>query len=188
MVNDFLLAGPSDDPAGVVGRSPIEAFRAIADAEAPFLSRGDDSGTHVRERQVWEAAGVTPSGAWYRETGQGMGDTLTTAEQTGAYTLSDRGTFLAVSRDGPLAVHVAGGLDDPPSLLRNEYAVIPVNPARYDSAYALAMAFVGYLTGPGQSAIEAFRVSGERAFHPAGVSPRPNFEQYVPGDWPTEES
>jgi tungstate transport system substrate-binding protein len=188
MVNDFLLVGPNDDPAEVAGRSPTGAFRAIADAGVPFLSRGDDSGTHVRELQVWAAAGVTPSGPWYRETGQGMGDTLTTAEQVGAYTLTDRGTFLAVSSDGPLTVHVAGGIDDPLSLLRNEYAVIPVNPARHESAYPLSMAFVGYLTGPGQAAIEAFRVGGERAFRPAGVSRRPNFEQYVPTDWPTEGS
>lgn len=188
MVNDFMLIGPSDDPAGVGGRSPVEAFRAIADAEVPFLSRGDNSGTHVRELQVWDEAGITPSGAWYRETGQGMGDTLITAEQVGAYTLTDRGTFLTVSSDGPLAAHVAGGIDDPPSLLRNEYAVIPANPARHEGAYALAMAFVGYLTSPGQATIEAFRVNGERAFRPAGSSPRPNFEQYVPTGWPTEES
>lgn len=188
MVNDFVLVGPSDDPAQVAGRSPIEAFRAIDDAEAPFLSRGDNSGTHVRELQVWDEAAITPSGEWYRETGQGMGDTLITAEQTGAYTLTDRGTFLTVSSDGPLAVHVAGGLDDPPPLLRNEYAVIPVNPARHEGAYPLAMAFVGYLTGPGQGTVEAFRVNGERAFRPAGSSPRPNFEQYVPTEWPSEES
>lgn len=188
MINDFMLVGPSDDPAQVAGRSAIKAFRAIADAEAPFLSRGDNSGTHVRELQVWDEAAITPSGEWYRETGQGMGDTLITAEQTGAYTLTDRGTFLTVSSEGPLAVHVAGGLDDPPPLLRNEYAVIPVNPARYEGTYALAMAFLGYLTGPGQATVEAFRVNGERAFRPAGLSPRPNFEQYVPTGWPSEES
>lgn len=188
MVNDFLLVGPSDDPAGVAGRSPVEAFRAIADAEVPFLSRGDNSGTHVRESQVWDEAAITPSGEWYRETGQGMGDTLISAEQVGAYTLTDRGTFLTVSGDGPLAVHIAGGLEDPPPLLRNEYAVIPVNPARHGGAYALAMAFVGYLTGPGQATIEAFRVNSERAFSPAGSSPRPNFQQYVPTGWPSTES
>lgn len=188
MVNDFLLVGPGADPADVAGHSPVDAFRAIADAEAPFLSRGDNSGTHVRELQVWDAADITPSGAWYRETGQGMGDTLTTAEQVGAYTLTDRGTSLTVSRDGPLAVHVAGGLGDPPPLLRNEYAVIPVNPARHESAYSLAMAFVGYLTGPGQATIDTFRVAGERAFRPAGSSPQPTFEQYVPTGWPSEDS
>jgi tungstate transport system substrate-binding protein len=188
MINDFLLVGPGDDPVGVADRAPPAAFRAIAEAEFPFLSRGDESGTHTRERQVWEAAGVTPSGSWYRETGQGMGDTLTAAERAGAYTLTDRGTFLAVSAGGPLTAHVTGGLENPPTLLRNEYAVIPVNPAHHGSAYPLAMAFVGYLTGPGQTLIERFRVDGERAFRPAGSSPRPAFDQYVPTGWPAERS
>lgn len=188
MANDFMLVGPTADPAGVADSTPTEAFRAIADAETPFLSRGDRSGTHIRELQLWEAAGVTPSGAWYRETGQGMGDTLITAERVGAYTLTDRGTFLTVSSDGPLVAHVVGGLDDPPPLLRNEYAVIPVNPARHESAYALAMAFVGYLTGPGQTTIAEFRVDGKRAFRPTALSSQPNFEQYVPAAWPGTES
>ncbi len=186
MVNDFMIVGPSDDPAGVTERSPTGAFRAIAEAEVPFLSRGDRSGTHLRERQVWAETGITPSGAWYRETGQGMGSTLVTAEQIGAYTLSDRGTFLNVSSDGPLAAHVAGGLADPPPLLRNDYAVIPVNPARHESAYPLAMGFAGYLTGPGQAAIAEFEVNGMQAFRPTALSPRPNFGQYVPTGWPGE--
>ena len=184
MVNDFLIVGPPDDQAGVAGEDPVSAFRAIAEAEATFLSRGDRSGTHIRERRIWDEAGVTPGGEWYLETGQGMGDTLTTARQSGAYTLVDRGTFLAVSGDGALARHVDTGIDDPPTLLRNEYAVIPVNPARHDAAYALAMSYVGYLTGPGQSRIEGFRVDGERAFRPLARSPDPAFEQYVPSDWP----
>lgn len=184
MVNDFMIVGPPDDPAGVAGRSPSAAFRAIAEAETPFLSRGDRSGTHIRERRLWREAGVAPSGEWYRETGQGMGDTLVTAEQVGAYTLTDRGTFLSVSTDGTLVQHVARGIEEPPPLLRNEYAVIPVNPARNEGAYALAMAFVGYLTGPGQAAIEEFRVNGERAFRPTAMSPDPDFDQYVPTDWP----
>jgi tungstate transport system substrate-binding protein len=188
MINDFMIVGPSDDPAQIAGRSPVEAFRAITDTEVPFLSRGDNSGTHVRERRMWDAASITPTGEWYRETGQGMGDTLITAEQVGAYTLTDRGTFLTVSSDGPLVAHVVGGLDDPPPLLNNEYAVIPVNPARHESAYPLAMAFVGYLTSIGQRTIEAFSVNGERAFRPAGLSPPPNFEQYVPTGWPSEGS
>lgn len=184
MVNDFLIVGPPDDPAGVAGEDPVSAFRAIAEAEATFLSRGDRSGTHIRERRIWDEAGVTPGGEWYLETGQGMGDTLITARQSGAYTLVDRGTYLAVGGDGALARHVDRGIDDPPPLLRNEYAVIPVNPARHDVAYALAMAYVGYLTGPGQSRIEAFRIDGERAFRPLARSPEPAFEQYVPSDWP----
>jgi tungstate transport system substrate-binding protein len=187
MANDFVLVGPGDDPARVAERLPTEAFRAIAEAEARFLSRGDRSGTHIRERQVWAEAGVTPSGTWYRETGQGMGDTLTTAAQVGAYTLTDRGTFLSVSNDGPLVAHVAGGIDDPPPLLHNEYAVIPVNPARHECAYTLSMAFAGYLTGPGQAVIEDFRIDGKRAFRATALSPRPNYEQYVPTAWPDEE-
>lgn len=184
MVNDFMIVGPPGDPAGVAGRSPSAAFRAIAEAETPFLSRGDRSGTHIRERRLWREAGVAPSGGWYRETGQGMGGTLVTAEQVGAYTLTDRGTFLSMSTDGTLVQHVARGIEEPPPLLRNEYAVIPVNPARNEGAYALAMAFVGYLTGPGQAAIEEFRVNGERAFRPTAMSPDPDFDQYVPTDWP----
>lgn len=184
MVNDFLVVGPPDDPAGVAGNDPLSAFEAIAETEATFLSRGDRSGTHIRERRIWDEAGVDPGGEWYLETGQGMGDTLTIAQQSGAYTLVDRGTFLAVGGDGTLARHVDFGIDDPPPLLRNEYAVIPVNPARHDAGYALAMSYVGYLTGPGQSRIEEFRVDGERAFRPLARSAQPAFEQYVPSDWP----
>ena len=184
MVNDFMIVGPPDDPAGVARRSPTGAFRAIAEAKAPFLSRGDRSGTHIRERQMWAETGITPSGEWYRETGQGMGSTLVTAAQIGAYTLTDRGTFLNVSSDGPLDAHVAGGIEDPPPLLRNDYAVIPVNPARHESAYPLAMAFVGYLTGPGQAAIAEFRVHDTQPFRPTALSPQPNFGQYVPTSWP----
>jgi tungstate transport system substrate-binding protein len=183
MVNDFLLVGPSVDPAGVAGKDPVPAFRAIAEAEATFVSRGDRSGTHVRERHIWEEAGVSPSGEWYLETGQGMGDTLVVAGRSNAYTLTDRGTFLAVSTGGDLARHVDSGIDGPPPLLRNEYAVIPVNPARHDVAYPLAMSYVGYLTGPGQSRIETFRLAGERAFRPLARSPDPAFGQYVPSDW-----
>jgi tungstate transport system substrate-binding protein len=188
MVNDFMLVGPTDDPAGIASRAPTEAFRRIAETGSPFLSRGDRSGTHIRELHIWDAASVTPSGGWYRETGQGMGDTLVAAEQAGAYTLTDRGTFLSVSSGGPLAIHLAGGLDEPPMLLRNEYAVIPVNPARHDTAYALVMAFVGYLTGEGQATIADFRVNGERAFRPSALSSRPHFDQYVPTNWRGEES
>lgn len=182
-VNDFLVVGPPGDPAGAAGEDPVAAFRAVADAEAPFLSRGDRSGTHVRERRLWSEAGVDPSGPWYRESGQGMGDTLVAAGRMGTYTLSDRGTFLTVGTGERLAAHVAGGVEDPPPLLRNEYAAIPTNPAGRDVAYPLAMAFVGYLTGPGQRRIADFRVDDRRAFRPVGPDRSPEFRQYVPGDW-----
>lgn len=183
MVNDFLVVGPPEDPADVAGRSPKAAFRAIADAEAPFLSRGDRSGTHIREQRLWMHADIDPSGEWYRETGQGMGNTLATAEQAGAYTLTDRGTFLNVSNSGGLLPFVDHGIVDPPPLLRNEYGIIPVNPARHDVSYSTALAYAGYLTGVGQAQIEEFRVAGERAFRPLATSPDPNFRQYVPSDW-----
>ncbi|MFW5938853.1 MAG: substrate-binding domain-containing protein [Halolamina sp.] len=183
MVNDFLLVGPPGDPAGVAGMDPVPAFRTIDDAGARFLSRGDRSGTHIREQQLWTEAGVDPDGDWYSESGQGMGNTLAIAGGMGAYTLTDRGTFLTVEPDS-LEPHVTGGIDDPPTLLRNGYAVIPTNPARHDVAYPLAMAFVGYLTGPGQATIDEFRIGGECAFRPLGTTGAPEFGQYVPSDWP----
>lgn len=182
MVNDFLVVGPADDPAGIAGTDPITAFKTIAEAEATFLSRGDRSGTHIREQQLWSEAAVEPGEPWYSETGQGMGNTLTAAAQTDAYTLTDRGTFLNVA-DDTLVAHVDYGLENPPQLLRNEYAIIPVNPARHDVAYPLAMAFVGYLTGQGQNNIDEFQISGEQAFRPIGQSQEPSFQQYVPSDW-----
>lgn len=184
MVNDFLVAGPSDDPASVAEKRPVAAFEAIADAEAKFLSRGDRSGTHLRERQLWDEVGIEPEGSWYSETGLGMGNTLEMAAQTEAYTLTDRGTFLNVAED-TLVAHIAHGIEDPLPLLRNDYAVIPVNPAHHDVAYPLAMAFVGYITGPGQARINEFRVADERAFRSLGPSRHPTFEQYVPSDWQT---
>jgi len=182
MVNDFLVVGPAADPAGVAGAEVLEAFTRIAAAEATFLSRGDRSGTHLREQQLWEAPGIKPSGDWYRETGQGMGNTLSAAKELDAYTLSDRGTFLA-TRTGDLEVLVATGLADPPPALRNEYATIATNPAPHTTAYSLAMAFIGYLTGPGQEVIGGYKLGGEPAFRPIGLSESPAFSQYVPSGW-----
>lgn len=187
MVNDFLVVGPAEDPASITGNGPIEAFEAIANSEATFLSRGDRSGTHLRERQLWNEAGIDPEGTWYSETGQGMGNTLIMAGQTGAYTLTERGTFLNVAKD-TLVPHVSYGIEDPPPLLRNEYGIIPVNPARYDTAYALAMAFVGYVTGPGQDVIDGYRIANERVFRPFGPSHTPDFEQYVPSGWQASDT
>jgi tungstate transport system substrate-binding protein len=121
MHNDFVLVGPADDPAGVAGaKSATEALRRVAAAQATFASRADESGTHAKELQLWAGAGVEPAGDWYLETGQGMGETLTIADQKSAYTLADRGTFLATGNIG-LQVLVEGGAE-----LRNPYHVIVV--------------------------------------------------------------
>jgi tungstate transport system substrate-binding protein len=119
MHNDFVIIGPREDPAGIEGAEASDAFRRIADDEAPFVSRGDDSGTHVFELKLWKQAGVKPAGAWYEETGQGMGPTLQVASQKQAYTLADRGTYLATEQGESLPILVER---EPP--LVNLYHVI----------------------------------------------------------------
>ena len=167
MYNDFVLVGPADDPAGVAGaRDAAAALRAIADREAPFLSRGDDSGTHKRERALWEAAGrdaAAASGTWYREAGQGMGATLNTASMMAAYTLTDRATWLKQRDALDLRLLLA---DD--SRLRNQYGVVAVSPAVHPHVRAAAARrFVGWLLSPaGQAAIGAVSIDGERLFTP----------------------
>lgn len=182
MHNDFLVVGPPDDPAGVSGvDSPVVAFERIAAAEALFLSRGDDSGTHARERLLWRRADAEPGGRWYQRTGTGMGDTLRQAGLRGAYTLTDRGTYRVFRAETALKAFVEGPLGGGPEILRNEYGVIAVNPARHDVRYELAMLYVGFLTGPtGQELVSEFRPGGEPLFVPDALSPDPNFAQYVP--------
>ncbi len=129
MYNDFVILGPAQDPAGIAGMEDAgAAFAAIAAAEAPFVSRGDDSGTHTKEKAIWEVAGVEPAGDWYISAGQGMGAVLTMADEKQAYTLSDRATYLARTLEGTdLEVLVEG---DP--LLFNPYGVIAINPDKGD--------------------------------------------------------
>ncbi len=147
MYNDFVVIGPADDPAGIMGSpSAAEAFARIARAgsagEALFVSRGDKSGTHAKELQAWKSAGIEPSGKWYRETGQGMGDTLTVANEMRAYTLADRGTYLS-RREGLALILLAEG----DKLLFNPYGIIAVNPERYSHVkYDLAVKLIEYLT------------------------------------------
>jgi tungstate transport system substrate-binding protein len=124
MHNDFVVVGPPDDPAGIRGMRSTEALERIAQTEAPFMSRGDDSGTHNLELKLWDEAGVKPSGSWYQETGQGMGATLRIADQKRAYTISDRGTYLSTRDSTDLDVLVQGE----PRLL-NIYHVIDVDPS-----------------------------------------------------------
>lgn len=165
MYNDFVIVGPTSDPASVAGVSlSSDALAAIATTEATFASRGDDSGTHSKERALWEAAGMTadPDTVWYKSLGQGMGSTLNYANEVGAYTLTDRGTFLAQGESLPgLRVMVGGASIDEntdPSLL-NPYGVIPVNSDKGGVDTELAEVFVEWLTSiDTQEQIEMFGV------------------------------
>ena len=167
MYNDFVLIGPKDDPAGVARSSDIlDALKRIEAAQAPFVSRGDRSGTHMAELDLWRAAGIDldrVKGPWYRDTGQGMGPALNTAASMNAYLLADRGTWLAFRNRGDLAILVEGG-----QRLRNQYGVMLVNPDRHPSVRKeLGQAFVDWLTSAeGQQAIADYRIGGERAFFP----------------------
>jgi tungstate transport system substrate-binding protein len=162
MHNDFVIVGPASDPADIAdGPDATTAFRRIAREKAPFVSRADESGTNAKELNLWEEAGIKPSGSWYLETGQGMGETLTVASQKEAYTLSDRGTFLATNNlDSKLLKE--GGKD-----LRNNYHVIVVKAP--GSNAACAKAFSSWITSaPTQKEIAGFGVKeyGEPLFFP----------------------
>ena len=167
MYNDFVVVGPASDPAGIAGTGDAAAALAsIAAAKAPFVSRGDDSGTHRREQTLWAAAGVDPTGAsgtWYREAGQGMGATLNTATMMEAYALADRGTWLSMRGRPDLRILVEGD-----ARLRNQYGVTLVNPERHPHVKAaLARRFADWLLSPaGQAAIDGFAIDGERLFIP----------------------
>lgn len=167
MYNDFVIVGPGDDPAGIRGgKDAVAALREIAAAGAVFVSRGDDSGTHKAELGQWAKAGVDvakDSGGWYRETGSGMGATLNVAAGMGAYTLTDRATWLAFGNAHGLEVLV----EDDPGLF-NQYGVILVNPEKHPGVRAEAgQRFIDWLVGPdGQAAISSYRIDGEQLFFP----------------------
>ena len=166
MYNDFVIVGPPADPAGIAGMQAAAALKAIAARQAPFLSRGDESGTHQKEKALWAAAGVTPNGAWYRSAGVGMGQLLQMADEIRAYTLTDRGTYLSRRQKGDLVVLVE---NDPP--LFNPYAIIATNPARHPNAkYLAAMQLIAWMTSPeGQEQIKSFQVGGQSLFVPTAV-------------------
>jgi tungstate transport system substrate-binding protein len=170
MHNDFILVGPSGDPAAVRGATDvIAAFRRIAEKTAKFISRGDNSGTDQMEKSYWETAGIKPAGAsWYVSSGMGMGEVLTMAAELRAYTLTDRGTFAAYRAKSGLQIDVAG---DP--RMFNPYHVISVNPTKYpDINHRGATEFSDWLTSPeGQQAIAAFRIEGEQLFFPDALKP-----------------
>ena len=171
MHNDFVLVGPGDDPAGIGGTSDVAAaLRRIGEGGQVFVSRGDDSGTHKKELELWEAAAFDPrpaSGAWYRESGSGMGATLNVASAMAGYTLTDRASWVSFGNKGELEILVEG---DP--RLHNPYAVIVVNPERHPHVRSVeAQTFVDWLTSArGQAAIAAYRVDGQQLFFPDVVT------------------
>jgi tungstate transport system substrate-binding protein len=167
MYNDFVIVGPKSDPAGIFGtKDAAAAFRKIADAQAPFASRGDDSGTNREELRLWQAGSINPrraGGSWYRELGQGMGPTLNTAAAMSAYTLTDRATWAHFKNRQDLVVLVEGD----PKLL-NQYGSILVNPARFPHVKAdLARRWHEWLTSKlGQEAIAGYQIDGQQVFFP----------------------
>jgi tungstate transport system substrate-binding protein len=167
MYNDFIIVGPAADPAKIAGlKDAAASLKKIADAEAPFASRADESGTHKAELKLWQDAGVDPkpsSGKWYLETGSGMGATLNTAVGKQAYALTDRGTWLSFANKDDFKILVEG---DPK--LFNQYGVILVNPAKHPNVKEKeGQAFIDWLTSPeGQAVIANYRIDGEQLFFP----------------------
>jgi tungstate transport system substrate-binding protein len=171
--NDFIIVGPSADPAHVKGgNDSVAALKAIAAAQAPFVSRGDKSGTNAAELRLWKLAGQTPDALkekWYRDIGGGMGQALNAASAMEAYTLSDRGTWLSFNNKGSLVIAIEG---DP--RLINRYDVIEVNPQKHAGAkLAAAKVFADWLvSSDGQQAIGAYQVNGQKLFNPSANSPK----------------
>lgn len=153
MYNDYIVVGPTTDPAGISGATLAkEAFAKMAEAQAPFASRGDDSGTHTKEKSIWAAAGITPTvdSGWYLSVGQGMGETLLFANEKLAYTLADRGTWLSMQEKLPALTVLVGGVtidQNGDKALLNPYGVIPVNPEKHPGVnFELATKFAEWLT------------------------------------------
>ncbi len=174
MHNDFVLVGPPNDPAGVQKHTALESLQRIAAAQALFISRGDNSGTHAMELKLWKAGGISLAGqAWYQQTGQGMGQTLAIAAEKNAYTLSDRGTFLALRKKLGLSL-----LHEGDSALRNVYHVIQVNPARFPKVNAAGgHAFADFMVSKAvQQRIKEFGIAtyGSPLFFPDADVPEGN--------------
>ena len=172
MYNDFVIVGPRSDPAGIAGGDDtLAALREIKSTRSAFVSRGDRSGTHIAEVNLWTMAGIDiekEKGPWYRETGQGMGPALNTASSMNAYLLSDRATWLAFRNRGELAILVEGD-----KRLMNQYGVMLVNPEKHPSVKrAEGQAFVDWLVSPeGQAAIAGYKIAGEQLFFPNAGEP-----------------
>lgn len=165
MYNDFVILGPKTDPAKAAGHDVVEALRRIAESKVPFISRGDRSGTHAAELRYWKEAGIDPAriGDSYKDIGQGMGPALNMAAGTGAYVLSDRGTWLSFKNKADLVILVEGD-----RRLFNQYGVMLVNPAKHpDVKRAEGQSFVDWLISPeGQSAVANYKIDGKQLFFP----------------------
>jgi tungstate transport system substrate-binding protein len=172
MYNDFILVGPASDPAGVKGTKDIvAAFKAVKEKEAAFISRGDSSGTHIAELNLWNLAGLdiaAEKGPWYKDIGQGMGAALNAASATNAYVLSDRGTWLSFKNKGDLVIAVQGD-----KRLFNQYGVMLVNPQKHlHVKKELGQQFIDWLISPaGQKAIADYKINGEQLFYPNADDP-----------------
>jgi tungstate transport system substrate-binding protein len=172
MYNDFVIIGPKSDPARIAGgKDVVEAFRRIAAAGAPFISRGDRSGTHAAELRYWKDSGIdidVAKGPWYRDIGQGMGAALNMAASANGYVLADRGTWLSFKNRGELEILVEGD-----RRLFNQYGVMLVNPAKHPNVKVPdGQAFVDWLiSADGQKTIAAYNIGGEQLFFPDAVSP-----------------
>jgi tungstate transport system substrate-binding protein len=172
MYNDFVLIGPKSDPARVAGGKDIlEALKKIKSAAAPFVSRGDRSGTHIAELDLWKLAGIDiakEKGPWYKDTGQGMGPALNTASAMNGYILADRGTWISFKNRGELAIALEGD-----KRLFNQYGVMLVNPAKHPNVKKdLGQAFVDWVISPeGQKAIAEYKIGGEQLFFPNAGTP-----------------
>jgi tungstate transport system substrate-binding protein len=171
MYNDFILIGPKDDPAGIKGKDILTALQTLKTKDAPFISRGDRSGTNIAELALWKDAGIDiakDKGPWYKEIGQGMGAALNMASASNAYVLSDRGTWLAFQNRGDLAIVVE---DD--KRLFNQYGVMRVNPAKCPSVNKeLGQQFIDWLISPqGQKVIAGYKINGQQLFYPNANDP-----------------
>jgi tungstate transport system substrate-binding protein len=169
MYNDFVIIGPANDPAGItMASNAAEAMQRIADQSAAFVSRGDDSGTHKKEKRLWSNTQLEPKGNWYREAGQGMGKVIQIASELGGYTLADRGTWIAYQNKTSLQLLFQG---DP--VLHNPYGIIAVNPRRYpDANHAGAQALIDWMTSKsGQTLIGEYKIAGFQLFTPSANAP-----------------
>jgi tungstate transport system substrate-binding protein len=163
MYNDFVILGPKSDPAKLAkAKNVAEAFAALAKAQLPFISRGDKSGTDTKEKEIWKAAGINPSGAWYKEAGQGMSQVIIMAESIEGYTLSDRATWLAMRDKSKLTIVFQGDKG-----LFNPYGIIATAPNRYPGLnYEGAKALIAWLASPrGQKLIADYKIAGEQLFY-----------------------